>query len=146
MRVPDEVADLLRGAPEVGAHEQAFPFVTIDPGGFPHAALLSRMELEVGPGNADVRAALRSRRTRANLTERGHAALIAVRGDAAHYVKLDLLRSAVVHDLQACVFEVVEHKADSLGIALTPITYQVTADIARAERWDATVEALELLR
>lgn len=146
MTVPAEVADLLRGVPEIGAHEQAFPFVTVDPGGYPHAALLSRMELEVGPGGDDVRAALRSRRTRANLNERGHATLIAVRGDTAHYVKLNLVRTRVVDDLQACVFEVVEHKPDSLGIALTPITYQVTAEIARAERWDVTLAALAALR
>ena len=55
-------------------------------------------------------------------------------------------RSQVVHDLLACVFEVVEHKPDSMGVALTPITYEVTAEIARAERWDTTAEAFGLLR
>jgi hypothetical protein len=44
------------------------------------------------------------------------------------------------------VFEVAEHKPDSMGIALRPITYPVTVDIARAERWDTTVAALGLLR
>lgn len=143
--VPDAVADLLRGDPVVGAHEQAFPFVTVDDAGFPHAALLSRAELEVGPGDADVRAALRSRRTRAHLAARGTAALIAVHGETAHYVKLRLVRSVAAHDLLACVFAVVEHKPDSLGVALTPITYPVTAGIARAERWDTTVAALRAL-
>ena len=145
MIVPAEVAAMLEGTPQVGAQEQAFPFVTVDPDGFPHAALLSRMELEVGPGRADVRAALRSRRTRAHLEERGRAALIAVRDRTAHYVKLRLLRATAVHDLLACVFEVVEHKPDSLGVALTPITYPVSAEIARAERWDTIVEALAAL-
>jgi hypothetical protein len=146
MTVPDALVALLAGVPEVGAQEQAFPFVTVDAGGFPHAALLSRMELEVGPGRADVRAAVRSRRTRENLEQRGRATVIAVEGRTAHYVKLRLVRSMAVHDLLACVFAVVEHKADSIGVALTPITYSVTADIARAERWDTTVEALGLLR
>ena len=66
-------------------------------------------------------------------------------GRTAHYVKLRLVRSRVVHDLLACVFEVVEHKPDSMGIALTPITYEVTAEIARAERWDLTRGALRRL-
>ena len=101
MTVPAEIVALREGAPVVGAREQAFPFVTVD---------------------ADVRAAVRSRRTRENLERRGRAALIAVEGRTAHYVKLRLVRSTVVHDLLACVFEVAEHKPDSMGIALPPIS------------------------
>ena len=145
MKVPDALVALLTGTAEIGAREQAFPFVTVDDEGFPHAALLSRTELEIGPADADVRAAVRSRRTRANLEARGRAALIAVQGDTAHYVKLRLRRSVAAGDLLACVFDVVEHKPDSLGVALAPILYDVTAEIARAERWDATVDALHLL-
>jgi len=146
MTVPAALVALLQGMPEIGAREQAFPFVTVDPQGFPHAALLSRMELEVGPGDADLRAAVRSTRTRANLDRDGCASLIAVEGRTAHYVKLRLRRAQVVHDLLACVFDVVEHKPDSMGIELTPITYEVTAEIARTERWDTTAEAFRLLR
>ena len=145
IRVPGAVAALLVGGAEVGTRDQAFPFITVDDDGFPHAALLSRTELEVGPGNVDLRAALRSRHTRANLEARGRAVLIAVAGDTAHYVKLRLVRSVAVGDLLACVFELVEHKPDSLGVALEPIRYAVTAEIARAERWDATVAALGVL-
>jgi hypothetical protein len=145
MTVPGELVAMLEGAPEVGAREQAFPFVTVDADGFPHPALLSRAEMEVGPAG-DLRAAVRSRRTRAHLEHSGQAALIAVEGRTAHYVKLRLVRSMAVHDLLACVFEVVEHKADSLGIPLTPITYEVTSGITRAERWDLTREALRRLR
>jgi hypothetical protein len=99
----------------------------------------------VGP-TGDLHAALRSRRTRANLERSGLAALIAVEGRTAHYVKLRLARSTVVHELLACVFAVVEHKADSLGIPLLPVTYEVTAEITRAERWDLTHQALGALR
>jgi hypothetical protein len=145
MAVPDEVAGLLQGSVEVGAREQAFPFVTVDVNGFPHAALLSRVEMEVGPDHGDIRAALRSARTRANLERQGLALLIAVGGQTAHYVKLRLVRSEVTHDLLACVFEVVDHIADSLGIPLTPIGYTADAGIARAERWDLTGDALRAL-
>lgn len=145
MTVPAAVADLLRGVPEIGTREQAFPFLTVDDAGYPHTALLSRRELEPGPGDADLRAAVRSRRTRANLEARGTAALVAVDGPTAHYVKLRLVRADAVHDLLACVFAVAEHRADSMGIPLSPLTYPVTADVARAERWDTTVAALHAL-
>ena len=129
----------------VDAQERAFPFVTLHGEGFPHAALLSRAELEAGPGRADVRPAVRSRRTRANLDRDGRTTLFAVAGTPAHYVKLRLVRSVGWRDLLACVFEVAEHKADSLGIELTPITYRVVEEIARGERWDVTTEALRRL-
>ena len=61
MTVPRELVAMLEGAPVVGAREQAFPFITVDAGGFPHPALLSRAELEVGPAG-ELHAALRSRR------------------------------------------------------------------------------------
>ena len=144
MTVPRELVAMLEGAPVVGAREQAFPFITVDAGGFPHPALLSRAELEVGPAG-ELHAALRSRRTRANLERSGLATLIAVEGRTAHYVKLRVARSLAVHDLLACVFEVVEHKPDSLGIPLAPVTYEVTAEITQAERWDLTREALRRL-
>ena len=145
MGVPHELVGLLQGSPEVQAEEQAFPFVTVDENGFPHAALLSRAEVDVGPDRADVRAAIRSARTRANLTRHGRALLIAVEGSTAHYVKLRVVRSVTAGDLLACVFEVAEHKADSLGIPLTPISYRVGAGLAREEQWDATTDALRLL-
>jgi hypothetical protein len=146
MKIPDELVAMLAGEPVVGAQEQAFPFVTVDAEGFPHPALLSRAEMEVGREAADLRAALRSRRTRANLERSGQAALIAVEGETAHYVKLRVTRSVAVHGLLACVLEVVEHRPDSLGVALSPVLYDVTADIVRSERWDTTFEALRLLR
>ena len=146
MTVPDVLVALLAGSPVVGERDQAFPFVTVDDEGFPHPALLSKAEMEVGPDAADLRAAVRSRRTRANLERTGHAALIAVEGRTAHYVKLRVVRATVVHDLLACVFAVVEHKPDSLGIPLEPVTYEMTAEIARVERWDQTREALAALR
>ena len=62
MTVPPELVAMLEGAPVVGAREQAFPFITVDAGGFPHPALLSRAELEVGPAG-ELHAALRSRRS-----------------------------------------------------------------------------------
>lgn len=56
--VPDVVSGMLSGLPEIGGRGQAFPFVTVDGEGFPPAALLSRTEVEVGPGGAAIPAAV----------------------------------------------------------------------------------------
>jgi hypothetical protein len=137
MTVPRELVAMLRVPRWSARGSRRSRSSPSTPDGFPHPALLSRAELEVGPAG-ELHAALRSRRTRANLERSGLAALIAVEGRTAHYVKLRVARSLAVHDLLACVFEIVEHKRDSLGIPLAPVTYEVTAEITRAERWDLT--------
>jgi hypothetical protein len=143
--VPEELAQLLRGAPEIGVHEQAFPFLTVDGDGYPHVALLSRSELDVGPGQKEVLVAVGSPRTRANLRRDGRAGLVAVAGTVAHYAKLQITRSIEMEGLLGCALEVVEHKGDSLGIALEPIGFWTSAEVARLERWDASALVLRAL-
>jgi hypothetical protein len=143
--VPDDLAALLEGAPEVDADEQAFPFLTVDEGGFPHVALLSRSELDVTPGRTEVLVAVGSPRTTANLRRDGRAGLIAVGGTVAHYAKLRVVRSIESRGLLGCALAVVEHKADSLGIPLEPIGFRTSAEIARLERWEASAQVLRAL-
>lgn len=142
MKVPDELARLLAGRPEIGAAEQAFPFLTVDEAGFPHTALLSRAEVEVTPDGSELLAAIASSRTRANLTRDGRAALIAVAGTIAHYAKLRVLRAIDTPAALGCVLQVVEHKADSLGIPLSHIGFVTTPEISRLEDWDASERLL----
>jgi len=143
--VPEELAELLEGTPDVDAHEQAFPFLTVDEHGFPHVALLSRSELDVGPGRAEVLVAVGSPRTRANLRRDGRAGLVAVAGTVAHYAKLRVVRSIEVQGLLGCALAVVEHKGDSLGVPLEPIGFRTSAEIARLERWEVSARVLRAL-
>lgn len=145
MTVPGELARLLAGRPDIGAAEQAFPFLTVDEAGFPHVALLSRAEVDVMPDGSEVLAVIASSRTRANLTRDGHAGLIAVAGTIAHYAKLRLLRTIDTPAAIGCVMQVAEHKADSLSIPLSPIGFITTPEIARLEDWDASERLLRRL-
>lgn len=143
MAVPDELRRLLRGFPAVDADEQAFPFLTVDEGGFPHPALLSRAELE--PGTDGILAVIASPNTQANLRRDGRATLIAVHGTTAHYAKLRMTRWLTMDELLGCEFDVVHHKRDSLGIPLAPIGFRTTAEIAEHEHWARTAALLRRL-
>ena len=145
MNVPSQVADLLRGWPQPGIHEQAFPLVTVDDRGYPHVALLSRSEMDVAPGESAVLAVIGSERTRANLARSGQATLIATGATSAYYLKLQLVRSIEQEGAMGCAFEAVEFKEDSLGIPLTAMGFQATDDIARMERWERSGRILRLL-
>jgi hypothetical protein len=143
--VPEAVARLLAGRPAVGVTEQAFPFLTVDEAGFPHVALLSRAELAVSPGDEEVHAVVASTRTKSNLERGGMAGLIAIEGTTAHYVKLRVLRTVEAGPVLGCALGVTEHKADSLGIPLSPVSFTATAGIARAEDWAASERLLRAL-
>ncbi|HWG02334.1 MAG TPA: hypothetical protein VG164_10890 [Trebonia sp.] len=127
MTVPAGLARLLAGRPDVGAAEQAFPLLTVDDAGFPHVALLSKAEIDVTPDGSAVLAVIASRRTRANLGRDGRAGLIAIGGTVAHYAKLSVVRAIDTPAALGCVLRVAEHKADSLGIPLSPIGFVTTA-------------------
>lgn len=144
-QVPGQLAELLTGAPGIGEHEQAFPFLTVDEAGFPHVALLSRNELDVSPGREEVLVALYSTHTRANLGRDGRAGLIAIGGPVAHYAKLRVTRSLEMEGLLGCALELVALKEDSYGIPLEPIGFRTTEEVARLDRWDVSARVLRTL-
>lgn len=142
MRVPDDLAVLLEGRPDVGAAEQAFPFLTVDDAGYPHVALLSRAEMDVRADRGAVLAVVASTRSTANLRRDGRAGLIAVAGTVAHYAKLRVTTLREDDGVLGCVLELVEHKRDTLGIPLTPIGFHTSEDIARADDWTRSARIL----
>lgn len=145
MTVPRDFGLLLRGPAIAGMREQAFPFLTVDDNGFPHTALLSRAEVDVTADGTAVVAAIASRHTRENVRRSGRAAIIAVGDMTAHYAKLTLRRSTEWEGLLGAVFAVTEHRSDSLGIPLQPLSYDATPEIARLERWDLSARLLASL-
>ena len=143
--LPEPVAVLVRGAVEAGgAPAQAFPFVTVDAEGFPHVALISGRETDVG-GDGSLLVALGSPTTRANLQRSGRATLVAVEGETAHSVKLMLRRSFEAEGLLGAVLDVSSHKADSVGVELSAISYVPTEALAALEHWDRSARVLHRL-
>lgn len=143
--LPDDVTRLLRGAPAQDTTEQAFPFLTVDEHGYPHAALVSRAEVEPAADGSVLYAALASRRTAANLERSGTAALLAVSGTVCHHVKLKVVHARRADGLLGVVLSAVEHKADSLGIPLQPMGFQSTAEVAELENHARTAALLDAL-
>ena len=135
MTLPEAVAELIARPVAVGEPAQAFAFLTVDHQGFPHLALLSAVELAAG-ADGTLHAVLGGTTTRANVLRSRHASVIAVEGDTVHTVKLEVRRARETEGVLAVVFEVCAHKADSLGIALSPIGFRPTVELASLERWD----------
>lgn len=142
--VPEEVRDLISGRPAVGEMEQAFMLLTASTRGPIDVCLLSRAELETTAST--VHLVVRSRKARANLRDTGRATLVAVRGDTAHYLALELLRTLDEEGAVAAELEVVRHLTDSLGVELRPLLFKVEPRLATEERWDLTTGLLERLR
>jgi hypothetical protein len=143
--IPADLVSLLSGRPGLGVSEQAFPLLTVDENGYPHVALLSRAEIEVGTDAAEILAVVTSRRTGANLRRDGRAGLIAVNGMVAYYVKLRVARMLEAGKALGCAMIVTEYKADSLGIPLQPISFVTTAEVAQMEGWDVSERLLREL-
>lgn len=145
MAIPDDLCDLLRGFPGTDSEEQAFPFVTVDTGGYPHTALLSRSELEPGPDGLSLLVAVAGRVTRANLKRTGTASLLAVRGTTCHHVKLRMSRSITERGLMGCLFTIAEYRRDDIGIAMQPNTFHTSERLAEQENWERSTAMLTTL-
>jgi len=143
--IPAELGALLRGFPDTDSTEQAFPFVTVDTGGYPHTALLSRSELEPGPDDLSVLAAVAGRVTRANLKRTGTASLLAVQGTTCHHAKLRMTGSTTERGLMGCVFTLTEYRRDNIGIMLQPMHFQTSECLAEHENWQRSTAMLTTL-
>jgi hypothetical protein len=132
--LPDEVLALLAGRPVVGRWEPVVPLLTTDPDGVPRICLLSHAELDAD--RHVVRCAVRSRRTSANLRRGSPAVLLVVGATTSFSVRARVGRT--VHDDGGLGAELVvtEVEADSLGIPLRSMGFQVDEGLARAERWE----------
>lgn len=142
--IPDEVVAALAGTPVPGVPEQALPLLTMDDVGFPHVCLLSRAEVEADTD--EVRVAVASTRTRANLGRDGRACLLVVETTNAHYLKLRVTRALVNEGRLGAALELVEHRPDSLGIPLDPIRFTPTDALAQLENWDLSAGTLIAVR
>jgi hypothetical protein len=140
-----DLVDLLTGRPGTDSDEQAFPFLTTDPAGYPHIALLSRAELDISTSHNEVLAAIASTRTTAHLRSTGRATLIAIGGTKAHYVKLRLVQTLEENRLLGCILQPVDHIIDSLGIPLTPIGFHTSEELAEMEAWHRSSSLLTRL-
>lgn len=145
MIVPEAVAELVRGQPQVGGDEQVFPLLTVDAAGFPHVALLSRAELDVDGAGARLLAAVAAVTTGRNLRRDRRAGLIAVEGTTAHELKLEVVELLEHDGMLGLAFAIVEHEADSLGIPLRPMRFPATDHVAVLERWDRSAALLARL-
>jgi hypothetical protein len=142
-RLPSEVEAELRGRPAVGDVEPVLVFLTVGEEGFPHVTLLSRAEVE--PSRHGVMLALAGRTTPANLDRSGRGTLFVVSGDTAHSVDLRVVDRVSRDGMTGYRTRVVGHRADSLGIALSPLSFVVPPELPSIERWQVSESVLELL-
>lgn len=134
--VPPEVSAFLSGKPEMGSSEQVIPLLTIDAHGFPHACLLSRAQLDAT--DTEIRAAITSWGTRSNIRNNGVALILVTLGETIHHLKLGVLRAHDEKKVLLVAFEPIEYKADTLGIAVQPMTFTAGPWISSLEHWDET--------
>ena len=140
--MPTELALLLETWPQPDRDEQAFPFVTIDEDGFPHAMLLCTAELLATADRGALLVAIISDTARANLARHGVATLIAADGAAAHYAKLRVHETTEHTGFSVYTCHVAHYKRDSLNIPLRPMDFRATKQVAENERWARTRAAL----
>lgn len=141
--MPQEVVHFLAGAPALGGAEQVVPLLTVDANGLPHACLLSRAQLDASA--TEVRAAITSPGTRANLRRSAGALILVTLGETVHHCKLGVLHARDSQGVLLVAFELLGHKADTLGIALKPMTFVASPGIASFEHWDETAVMLRSL-
>jgi len=144
--IPGAVSTLLAGIPTPGVADLVLPLLTTDADGYPHVCLLSRAEVEAD--RHEVRVAVTSRRTRANLQRDGRACLVVAEADAAtaHYLKLQVARCIEVESRLALALVVVDHTPDSLGIPLEPMRFVPNKELMESEGWAANARALAAIR
>lgn len=146
MEIPDAVLSRLSGERGRGEAEPMFPFLTVDPDGFPRVCMLSRGEL--WPAGGELIAVLAARRAGANLERTRQATLLVVGEERLYYARLVLVAAeraasgALVARLGAQAVE-----EDGAGVALHPMTFTSTEDLATREHTsESRALAQQLLR
>ena len=119
--------------------------MTVDPGGYPHIALLSSGQIRLGGEPDELLAVVRGTTTRANLAERGLATLLVVGADAAHYLKLAVARSVSAYSRLGVALRLDEVVRDSVGVPLSPLQFQRSVALAEREGWGDDTAVLDLL-
>lgn len=133
MMIPDVVVTQLSGDRGLGEAEPMFPFLTVDADGFPRACMLSRGEL--WPADGELIAVVAARRASANLERARQATLLVVGGEQLYYVRLIVVSTKRTESgvlVARLTAESVEE--DSAGVALRPMTFTSTRDLAERER------------
>ena len=143
LEIPEEIRIYLSGKPIMGSSEQVVPMFTVDLNGFPHPCLLSRAQLDAT--DTEIRAAITSWGTRANIRNHGAALILVTLGDTVHHLKLGVTHAHDEKGVLLVAFELVEYKADTLGIQLQPMTFLAGPWISSLEHWDETETMLRSL-
>ena len=131
-KLPDEVVRLLND-PATGGVQAVQPLFTVDDQGCPHATLSSARQWWTGHGR--LVCVLVAGRTSRYLSQRPGALLLVVGARQVYSVRL---RSTMIQNLQdrrvAVVFDVTGVESDTREVALTPMLFQATDELARRER------------
>lgn len=128
------------------AERPAFALLTVDDDGFPHVCLLAAQQLDLHDDPGLLGVSVAGRHTAEFLRDKGKATLVVVEGTAAHYLKCEVVADVVVERRSGFTLAVRDHKADSAGVELTPITFRFSEQLAVSERWSRDRAVLRALR
>lgn len=129
-----------------GAWEQAFPFLTVSETGHPHVCLLSRAQLAASADGRSLFVSLHSSGAVSNLHRHQGATLVAVAGQAAYSIRVRPVRALVLAGRAGFELEVLGCRPDSTGVSLSPLQFEPSRALARAERWEKDAAVLQVLR
>jgi hypothetical protein len=144
--LPEDLAACFRGLPVVGQLDQAFLLLTVNERDGVDTCLLSRTELRTYESDgADLMAVVASRRARANLSARPRATIVAVVGDAVHTIECRIVHRTDAPDTAALLLAAAEHRRDTVGVELRPLSFRVEERLRVEERWDRTEQVMRSL-
>jgi hypothetical protein len=144
MSIAPEVRHALSGQPVIGTWDPIFPFLTIDPNGYPHVCLLGRAELEATDDH--IHAVITGRTTATHLALHGQATLVLIGADSATYGTLRKVGEPITEGpFTGYTFEVAATKHDTAGVAMRPAQFLPTRRLATHEGWKTTRRILHQL-
>jgi hypothetical protein len=130
--LPDEVVRLLTDAAVGGGEQPVHQLFTVDDEGRPHATLSSARQWCIGDGR--LVCVLVAGRTTRYLSERPQALLLVVGARHAYSIHLTSNSIQDVEDRRVTVvFDITDIESDTRGVALTPMLFHATDELARRE-------------